>query len=197
MRFKKILTKKNIGNALFISLFLVIIFVPSAKALVLQGLMEVGLFKPSITTTSNSKATLDLGSIRFKDSKDQVLSLADLKGKVIFLNFWATWCPPCLAEMPSINQLYQQFAGDEGVAMLLIDADGNFKKSQAYFDRKKYKMPIFAAASSIPQVLFSGSLPTTLVLDKKGQVVYNGVGVANYANPKFVSFIKELKASKD
>lgn len=197
MKFKKILTKKNIGNALFISLFLVVILVPSAKALVLQGLMEVGLFKPSIATTSNSKTTLDLGSIKFKDSKNQIISLADLKGKVIFLNFWATWCPPCLAEMPSINQLHQQFIGDEEVVMLLIDADANFNKSQAYFYRKKYKMSIFAAASSIPQELFNGSLPTTLVFDKKGRLVYNGVGVANYASPKFVSFIKELKASKD
>ncbi len=184
MQKNKMLTKKNIGNAVFILLILIIILVPSAKALVLQGLMEVGLFKPSIDKPK-SGVTADLHSIKFKDSKNKVV------------NFWATWCPPCLAEMPSINQLHQQFASDEEVVFLLIDADGNFTKSQAYLDRKKYKMPIYSLASSIPKEIFNGSLPTTLVFDKKGRVAYNGVGAANYANPKFIAFIKELKALKN
>ncbi|MES2651327.1 MAG: TlpA disulfide reductase family protein [Bacteroidota bacterium] len=196
MQKNKILTKKNIGNAVFILLILTIILVPSAKALVMQGLMEIGLFKPSIDKPKSGLAA-DLHSIKFKDSKNNVVSLGDLKGKIVFLNFWATWCPPCLAEMPSINQLHQQFAGDEEVVFLLIDADGNFTKSQAYLDRKKYKMPIYALASSIPKEIFNGSLPTTLVFDKKGRVAYNGVGAANYANPKFIAFIKELKALKN
>ncbi len=196
MQKNKMLTKKNIGNAVFILLILIIILVPSAKALVLQGLMEVGLFKPSIDKPK-SGVTADLHSIKFKDSKNKVVSLGDLEGKIVFLNFWATWCPPCLAEMPSINQLHQQFASDEEVVFLLIDADGNFTKSQAYLDRKKYKMPIYSLASSIPKEIFNGSLPTTLVFDKKGRVAYNGVGAANYANPKFIAFIKELKALKN
>lgn len=190
------LTKKSIGNVVFILLILVIILVPSAKALVLQGLMEIGLFKPSIDKPKNNPTT-DLHSIKFKDSKNKVVSLGDLKGKIIFLNFWATWCPPCLAEMPSINTFHQQFSSDEDVVFLLVDADGNFTKSQAYFDRKKYKMPIFALASSIPKEIFNGSLPTTLVFDKQGRIAYNGVGVANYANPKFIALIKELKALKN
>ena len=189
------LTKKNLGNALFIILFLIIILVPSAKALVMQGLMEIGLFKPSIDQPKNA-LQLNLSAIKFKDSKSNVVILSDFKGKVVFVNFWATWCPPCLAEMPSVNKLYQQFKDEEDVIFLLVDADSNFTKAQVYFDRKKYTMPIYTFASSIPKEIYSGSLPTTVVFDKKGRISYNGVGAANYASPKFISFIKELKALK-
>lgn len=195
MQIKKVLTKKNVWNVFFIALFLIIILVPSAKALVMQGLMEIGLFTPSIDPTKNT-FTAKLSAIKFKDSKNNMVILSDFEGKIVFINFWATWCPPCLAEMRSINKLYQQF-GNEDVVFLLIDADGNFAKAQAYFDRKNYKMPVYTFASSLPKEIYSGSLPTTLVFDKKGRIAYNGVGAANYASPKFIAFIKELKALKD
>ncbi|MGF1922561.1 MAG: TlpA family protein disulfide reductase [Bacteroidia bacterium] len=196
MEVKKMITKKNIGSAIFISIVLVIILVPSAKALVMQGLMEIGLFRPSIEAPA-VKTTTNLKAIKFRNFKNDEVSLAELEGKVVFLNFWATWCPPCLAEMPSVNKLHQQFASDEEVVFLLVDADADFTKSQAYFDRKKYRMPIYALSSDIPKEIFSGSLPTTVVLDKKGRVAYHGVGAANYSSPKFVSFIKKLKALRD
>jgi thiol-disulfide isomerase/thioredoxin len=162
----------------------------------MRGLMEIGLFKPSLTA-QKSTASVDLSAIKFKDANNKVVSLGDLEGKVVFLNFWATWCPPCLAEMPSINKLHLQFASDPNVVFLLIDADSDFKKSQGYLDRKNYKLPLFTFASDIPDVIFKGSLPTTIVFDKKGRIAYNGVGAANYASPKFLSFIKELKALKE
>ncbi len=187
------LTRKNIGNALFIIVILTVLLVPSAKALVLQGLMEIGLFRPS-TDAPKSQSSIDLYAIKFKNSQNKIVSLGELKGKVVFVNFWATWCPPCLAEMPSINKLHQAFSNDKEVVFLLIDADADYAKSQAYFDRKKYQLPNFSMASPIPKEIFSGSLPTTLVFDKEGRIAYNGIGVANYASPKFISFINKLNA---
>lgn len=195
MEIKKMLTKKNIGNGLFIAFILLILFVPSAKALLMQGLMQLGLFKPSMAT-EKQVLSADLAAIKFKDAKGNVLSLADLKGKVVFINFWATWCPPCLAEMPSVNKLHQQFGEDKEVVFLMVDADSNFEKAQAYMDRKKYKMPVYVAASDIPDVLFKGSLPTTVVLDKMGRLSYNEEGAANYASQKFIDFIQQLKTLK-
>ncbi len=189
------LTKKNIGNGLFIVFILLVLFVPSAKALLMQGLMQLGLFKPTIET-EKQVLSADLSAIKFKDAKGNVVSLADLKGKVVFINFWATWCPPCLAEMPSVNKLHQQFGNDKEVFFLMVDADSNFEKAQAYMDKKKYKMPVYIAASAIPDVLFKGSLPTTVVLDKEGRLSYSEAGAANYGSPKFIDFIQQLKALK-
>ena len=190
------ITRKNGANAVFIVLFLVILLVPSAKALVMRGLMEIGLFSPSIDSPKVSP-TADLSSIKFRDAKNNIISLGDLEGKIIFLNFWATWCPPCLAEMPSVNKLHTQFGNDNDVVFILVDADGNFKKAQAYMDRKKYKMPVYTFFSEVPKQIFGGSLPTTVVFDKKGRISFNGVGAVNYADPKFISFIQALKAQKN
>ncbi|WP_316819468.1 TlpA disulfide reductase family protein [Pedobacter gandavensis] len=194
----KIFNKCNVINGLLGILILVILFVPSAKALMIQGLMKVGLFAPD-TSIEHRKASeaeqhTSLEGIKFKDASGKELDLGDLKGKVIFLNFWATWCPPCLAEMPSVNKLYEQFKSDEGVVFIMVDADSDFAKAKKYMDRKGYQMPVYAVASRIPQQLFAGSLPTTVVLDKHGRISYHEVGAADYGNKKFVDFIKQLKA---
>ncbi|MBB2146320.1 redoxin domain-containing protein [Pedobacter sp. LMG 31464] len=194
--FKQKLTRKNIFNSIFIALLLLVLFVPSAKALMLQGLMEIGLFKPSLTSKT-STTTTDLAAIKFKTAKGEIVSLADLQGKVIFLNFWATWCPPCLAEIPSVNKLYEQYKNDPEVVFLLVDADSDFPKAQAYMDRKKYKLPVYNFASNLPESIFKGSLPTTIVFDKKGRVSFNGEGAANYSSPKFITFINQLKELKN
>jgi hypothetical protein len=79
----------------------------------------------------------------------------------------------------------------------MIDADSDFAKAQAYMDRKKYKLPVYTFASQLPKELFKGSLPTTIVFDKKGRISFNEEGAANYSNPKFIAFIKQLKELKD
>lgn len=196
MKFKTMFNKKNILNGLFIALLLVIVFVPAAKSLMLQGLMQIGLLKPNITQDQKAIST-DLSSIKFKDAKGSEFSLADLNGKVVFINFWATWCPPCLAEMPSIHTLHQKFSADKDVVFIMVDADGDFAKSQTYMDKRKYKMPVYTMASSIPENLFKGSLPTTIVFDKKGRIAFHEEGAANYGSQKFVDFISQLKNLKD
>lgn len=194
---KKVLNKKNIINVLLIGFFLVLIFVPTAKVLMIRGLMQIGLFNPGVEDVEETIqiAATDLSGIKFKDATGKIVDLGELKGKVIFLNFWATWCPPCLAEMPSVNKLYDQFKDDKDVVFILVDADSDLLKSQTYMDNKGYKLPVYQVASNIPEMIFKGSLPTTIVFDKKGRVSYNEVGAANYASEKFIEFIKKLKAS--
>ncbi|WP_158796381.1 TlpA disulfide reductase family protein [Pedobacter sp. L105] len=194
---KRMLNRKNIFNAVLVFLFLALVFVPSAKAMVLEGLMKIGFFKPNTTHRGKTDTALpqDLSGIRFKDIKGNTVDLGDLKGKIIFLNFWATWCPPCLAEMPAVNKLYETFKGDNQIVFILADADGNLNKSQQFMNRKKYGLPVYAIASEIPDVLFQGSIPTTVVFDKEGRISYHESGAANYGDPKFIEFINKLKTT--
>ncbi len=192
---KAMLTKKNILNASFIVLLLVIVFVPAAKSFMLQGLMKIGFLKPNITQNQKTIST-DLAMIKFKDAEGSEINLADLSGKIVFINFWATWCPPCLAEMPSVNSLHQKFMDDKDVVFIMVDADGNFEKSQTYMNKRQYKMPVYHMASSIPENLFKGSLPTTIVFDKKGRIAFHEEGAANYGSQKFIDFIVKLKNLK-
>ncbi len=196
MKMKAMLTKKNIINASFIVLLLIIVFVPSAKSFMLQSLMKIGFLKPNITQNQKTISTA-LSNIKFKDVKGKEIDLAGLNGKVVFINFWATWCPPCLAEMPSINKLHQQFGADGDVVFIMVDADANFEKSVSYMENRQYKMPVYTMASSMPENLFKGSLPTTIVFDKKGRVAFHEEGAANYNSQKFTDFIKQLKDLKE
>lgn len=192
--------KKHYFNILLLSFLLLMLFVPSAKAFMLRGLMEIGLFKPGTSTASsaqNGNAAADLSGIRFKDISGNVVDLGTLKGKVVFLNFWATWCPPCQAEMPSIQKLYAQFKDDPDFVFLLVDADSKLPEAQRFMQKKNYTLPVYEVASNIPEQLFKGSLPTTIVFDKKGRVSFNEEGAANYAHKKFIEFMLQLKNNKD
>jgi thiol-disulfide isomerase/thioredoxin len=189
----KMLNAKNIFNSILILLFLALVFVPSAKALVLEGLMKIGFFSPDTNAVKVQMDKRDLSGIRFKDVKGKTVDLGELRGRVVFLNFWATWCPPCLAEMPAVNRLYEKFRNDEGVVFILVDADGDLKKSQGFMDRKKYGLPVYMVDSEIPDQLFQGSLPTTVVFDKQGRISYHESGAENYSDRKFIAFINRLK----
>lgn len=197
MKYKAMFNKKNIINVLFIILLLVFMFVPAAKSFMMQGLMQIGFLKPNISQNQKTISSTDLSSIRFKDAQGKEVNLAELNGKVVFINFWATWCPPCLAEMPSINALHKQFGVDNDVVFIMVDADSNFEKSLSYMNKRQYKMPVYSMASSMPENLFRGSLPTTIVFDKKGRISFHEEGAANYGSEKFVDFIKQLKNLKD
>ena len=185
--------RKNILNILFIVILLVVVFVPDAKAFFIKGLMEIGFYNPEIEAPKENIAALN--GIQFKDAKGRLVDLGDLKGKIIFLNFWATWCPPCRAEMPSINKLYNQFKDDKDVVFIFADADGELIKSTKFMFDRKYSMPVYKVESDIPEQIFTGSLPTTVIFDKQGRLSFKHEGVANYADKKIIDFLNKLKVS--
>lgn len=187
--------KKYIINGVFIVLLGVLLFVPSAKALLIQGLMKIGLFSPNVEQVE--KNTVTSYEVKFQKPDGELVALNDLKGKVVFLNFWATWCPPCLAEMPSIQKLYEKYQKSDDVVFVMIDADSDLKKSAAFMQKNNYGMPLYQMASNIPDVLFGGSLPTTVVFDKQGRISFNHVGTANYNSQKFIDFIEKLRVLKN
>ncbi|RNL49667.1 TlpA family protein disulfide reductase [Pedobacter jejuensis] len=185
--------RKNIFNTIFIILFLVIAFVPDAKAFFLKGLMEIGFYSPNVE--ERPVETVNLTGIKFSNSKGEVIDLGELNGKVVFLNFWATWCPPCRAEFPSINKLYTQFKNDPNVVFIFVDADGDLVKSNKYMADKKFELPVYKVETAVPKEIFENSLPTTIIFDKQGRISFKHEGVANYADKKFTEFLNKLKSA--
>ena len=156
----------NITTVFLVIFAAVVIFSPSAKGLLIQGLMQIGLFQPDIKQTDKSEhSNSPVSDIFFKDGKENIISLSELKGKVVFINFWATWCPPCRAEMPSIESLYQKVKDNKNIVFLMVDVDNDYAKAKKYMDRKNLTLPVYTPASAIPQALMSGTIPTTLILE--------------------------------
>ncbi|MDN6280771.1 MAG: redoxin domain-containing protein [Psychroflexus sp.] len=142
------------------------------------------------TESAEKKETPAAFNLKMVDKDGQTKSLADLKGKVIFMNFWATWCPPCIAEMPSIDELHDE-VGDE-VAFVLLSFDDNFETSKKFNESKGYNLPIYEPTSQIPKMYQSRALPTTYVIDAEGNLAWTHKGMADYSDPEFIEFIKDL-----
>lgn len=187
---KKWLTRKNIFNGLFFALLFLLLVSPTAKALVIEGLMKFGLFQPEVST--NAKQLSRPAEVTFMDGKGKTVVLASLNGKVVFINFWATWCPPCLAELPSINELHNQLNDNKNIVFLIVDADNNLKKSLPFMASHYYNLPVYTTVTSVPKQMMGNSIPTTVILNKKGQIVFHHEGAADYTNQKFVTYLKEL-----
>lgn len=126
--------------------------------------------------------------VSFIDEKGETISLKSLKGKVVFINFWATWCPPCIAEIPSIQKLFNETQGEE-IIFLMVDIDGDYSKANNFMLNKGYSLPVYTLASSVSKDIYKGSTPTTVILDKSGKIIHHHVGLANYGNKDFVEFI--------
>lgn len=146
----------------------------------------------SLIEMESSSVPQQRDEVRFMDSQGKTVSLGDLKGKVIFLNFWATWCPPCIAEMPSINKLRQSLKDEQDIVFMLVDVDNNLKKSTAFMKKKKYDLPVYAPASAIPSTFLEGAIPTTVIIDKKGEIIARIEGGRDYSSPGMLKSLNQL-----
>lgn len=182
-----------VGNIIFYGALLLLLFNPTAKGWFLRQLMEVGLFRPQIEQeAAMPKQPAVATAFAFRDATGTMRTTADLKGKVVFINFWATWCPPCIAEMPSLEDLYQQFRDDDRLIFLFINEDADVQKARAFLQKKSYSLPLMTNTGQVPAQIFSGTLPTTLILDKDGNVVFRHEGLAKYNSASFVKQLKSL-----
>lgn len=184
---------KIVGNVLFYGLLLLVLLNGDVKSWVLRQLVSVGIFSTSIDKTSDKKSSLPkAASFSYRNEKGETVSTESLKGKVVFINFWASWCPPCRAEMPSIDELYKQFKNDERYVFVFMNEDEDKQKAINYLKKEGFDMPIMTSASAISQDLYSGTLPTTIVLNKAGEVAMKHEGMAKYNSGSFVEDFIEL-----
>jgi thiol-disulfide isomerase/thioredoxin len=116
--------------------------------------------------------------------------IENLKGKTVFINFWATWCPPCIAELPDLEDLYQNLKDDKEIIFLFINIDKDIAKASRFIQRKNLKIPIFRIASALPESLNFQSIPTTFVISKSGELIMKHDGMGQFNTDGFVTFLK-------
>ncbi len=189
---KKLFTLNNVLNVIYASAILLLLFNPAAKALLIRAFMSIGFFQPDVTLVNKPASPERLPAITFVNSEGNTLKFADLQGKVIFINFWATWCPPCLAEMPGINQLYNHFKSNPKVVFITVDVDQQLGRSGVFLKNHSWNLPLYQTAGSLPPALSSSSIPFTAIFNDHGNLVYRHEGTADYSSDKMVNFIKKL-----
>ncbi len=202
---KKKSTKRTLLEYGIIALVALILYATGLHTEVIgfmqRGLLATGLITPKIETshqneTDNELATTTTSNqadfnLTLMDEDGNTLSLADFKGKAIFMNMWATWCPPCIAEMPNINNLYKEMGRE--VAFVMVSLDDDFETAKAFNSRKGFDLPIYTLQSHRPAMYQSTTVPTTYVISADGQLMMTHKGMANYNTSKFKKFLEEIK----
>jgi thiol-disulfide isomerase/thioredoxin len=124
-----------------------------------------------------------------KDSENNNFNFEEAKGEVVLLNFWATWCPPCIAEMPGLQELYDDY-GDK-ITFLFVAQDQE-KRVEQFILKKEYTLPVYYEISTTPKQLFSKSIPSTYLIGKDGKIVVAKTGAADWNGSKTRELIDGL-----
>ncbi|TAI46651.1 TlpA family protein disulfide reductase [Flagellimonas allohymeniacidonis] len=183
----KKLSKDQISNVIWILAIVLILFTPLGfYARVLVG--KVFATSANIIEIDN-REKLKAYNWKLKDLEGNGISFSDLKGEVVLINFWATWCPPCVAEMPSLNDLYQDY--HEKIAFVFV-ANDQKEKVVSFLDKKQYGFPVFFETLSTPDLLISRSIPATYILSKSGEIVVAEKGAADWNSQSTRELLDQL-----
>lgn len=156
----------------------------TALGLVLTGCSDEGSKEESGTATQQQMSTdsnaaaappvnemeVALPSFAVQDVDGNTVNLQSLKGKKVFVNLWASWCPPCRREMPSIEKLAKSVDKNK-VAFVLLSLDDNFEKAKAFTTRQRLSLPIYYPAENLPALFQVQGIPTTFIFNETGTLI--------------------------
>lgn len=181
----------KLSNLLF-ALFLVLLIIPQTRTPIQVALNKVRVFvwSPS-ELDAEDQMQLQPFDYKLADLNGNPITIEIGKGKVTFISYWATWCPPCIAELPGIEKLYKDYG--EQIDFLLITNEAP-EVVQRFLEKKNYKLPVFIPRMSPPETLFEPSIPTNYVLDKKGKIIIKETGAADWNSEKVSLVLDALLA---
>lgn len=179
--------KSHWSNLLFIMIILLLI-IPNTRTPIQVGVNRLLAFSPSEVDKAERKEIVSY-HWEFYDLDERKRNFKEAEGKVAIVNLWATWCPPCIAEMPSLAALHDSY-GDR-VEFYFVSQEEP-EKLRTFLDKKNYSIPVFRPATLPPPGLDSKRLPTTYLIDKKGEIVIEKSGAADWNSDKVRGLIDEL-----
>lgn len=155
--------------------------------------------KPSLTAKvapSSSSIGVLAPLLELKDLQGQTVKLADYRGQVVVLNFWASWCPPCKAEMPDMDQIAAELGVDQFGTLLAVNmTDGTREpaaKARKYIEDNHFSMRVLLdSGSKVAEAYSITSIPTTFIIDQQGRIYTYIVGPTNKAILR--SYIDQLR----
>lgn len=153
-----------------------------------------GRSEPNLGSLGFQTPKEDLQAIDFnlKDLTGRPSSLSAYKGKVVLLNFWATWCGPCRAEIPSMEQLYTELK-DEGFTIVAVNSQEPLEQVSAFVDDMGMSFPVLLDSTGRVGAAYGvRAIPTTYIIDPQGAIRGRMVGTRDWYSPEIISAAREL-----
>ena len=157
------------------------------------------LLKGGMAKFALAKEPKALPELAFTDAEDKPVTLAAYKGRTVLLNFWATWCAPCVKEMPSLDRLQAEMGKERFVVLpLSLDGPSRPKVAPFYADTKLANLGIyFDKGKKVLGALDVSVLPTSILIDAQGRELGRLEGEADWDKPEAVALVKAAMASAD
>jgi thiol-disulfide isomerase/thioredoxin len=183
----KSIFKRHWSNILFFGIILLFL-IPSSRVFLQTKIAYIFSTSPAIIEKESRQKLSDYNLV-LKNVKNETVNLSQSKNKPVLINFWATWCAPCLAELPDLSKLYEDHKDE-------IDFYFISKEEPIILERflksKVFNLPVYAQISKLPFPLENSSLPTTYLIDKNGNIVAFANKTAKWNDEKIKTLIKKM-----
>lgn len=181
----------KISRIIFV-IVVALLIIPKTR-LPIQVFLQRGIaliLKPS-TIEASKRVKLLSYNWKLRDTKGRYFDFSTAEGKVIIINFWATWCPPCIAEMPSLEALYQKYKTNDNVVFLFVSNEER-DVLDMFVEQNNYNFEVHQALTAYPKALTVSSIPRTFVINKNGAIVIDKSGAANWASDRVIHLIDDM-----
>ena len=170
------LSKSKRNNLIFLIVVALLIIPQTGQPIQVLLHKGIALIVP-VKVNKTQEFKLKHYTWQLKDEKGSVFNFEDTQGKVVLVNFWATWCPPCIAEMPSLQELYN----DYGDAMeFVFISDESMETINEFMNKNAYTFKVFNSISDHSDIFDVTSIPRTYLIDKDGYICIDKTGAANW-----------------
>ena len=158
-----------------------------------QAIMEPPELKvPNPKDMDVTLVDFDVNLLQFEDLEGSQFSLRDFRGKTLFINYWATWCNPCLAEMPSMVELYNQYKDNQDIVFLYLSKENrNTIIDYIPKDETLSQLPLYKIISD-DELFSTRGIPTTFIVDSSGEVVVKDVGSAIWNDQSVIDYLNNI-----
>lgn len=155
-----------------------------------RGMLKTGFLNASFEDVGKTDKMVDK-DFKLIDQEGKTTSFKSLAAKPTLVKFWASWCPSCIAELPSVENVYGEMKDDLNFVLISVDRDS--EKLSSFLKKKGYQVPVYQLGSSYPEVFRGNSIPRSYILNSDRAVVYERSGMINLDTDAFQEFVKNLK----
>ena len=181
---------KNQWSNIIIIVIILAMIIPQTRKPIQIFVNKLISFAPSVNDKEDRIKIADYNWV-LENNRGERTEFSQFEGEVVVVNFWATWCPPCIAEMPSFQELYEDY--NDRVIFLFVSGEQH-ETVENYMKRKRFTLPSYKMLTKAPEPMDGRTLPTTYVLAKDGSIVVDKVGAADWNSNKFRKTLDALIA---